>query len=140
MICAKVTEKSHQKLESSTQTGNDKKWNQMKNKLQDVNVFSPVKFDIRYYIVYRATTIIWHSMTSSIGKFSKFWLLDYVMYFERKENYLNGSWNHYFLRILTGWLLYQCINLVYNSFLYVSKHIIHNFVLPLDRKIFKISK
>ena len=109
MICAKVTEKSHQKFESSTQTENDKKWNQMKNKLQDVNVFSPVKFDIRYYIVYRTTTIIWHSMTSSIGKFSKFWLLDYVMYFERKENYLNCSWNHYFLRILNGWLLYQSI-------------------------------
>ena len=134
MICAKVTEKSHQKnlnpQHKPEMTKNEIKW---KNKLQDVNVFSPVKFDIRYYIVYRATTIIWHSMTSSIGKFSKFWLLDYVMYFERKENYLNCSWNHYFLRILTGWLLYQDIT-------YVSKHIIHNFVLPSDRKIFKISK
>ena len=44
----------------------------MKNKLRDINVFSPVKCDIQDYIVYRATTIIWHSMTSSIGKFSKF--------------------------------------------------------------------
>ena len=89
-------------LVSSTSTGNEQEWNQMKNKLRQFNAFSLLNANIHtshinLHCLYRVTMIIWH-FVSCIGKFSNFWLQDYVI-FSKNKNYLNCSCSHYFLTI-----------------------------------------